>query len=147
MQMLSTSTSVPPSVWMCLAVQSLERLCSMQTTRSRWIRRTSSILFSYLALTTVLSFEWGKCLSALWLCVTLQFICILIFFSRYGAVSLKKNVTDINPGRYSLRISVDYNLNFKNGTRKFGRTYRYFYFYVLGKSGDANWQWTWRNVV
>ena len=72
------------------------------------------------------------------LCVTLQFICILHSFSRYGAVSLKKDVTDINPGRYSLRINVAYNMNFKNGTRKFGRVYRYISFYVLGKSGDAN---------
>ena len=68
----------------------------------------------------------------------LRFICILISFSRYGAVTVKKDVTDINPGRYSLRISVAYSLNFKNGTRKLGSAYRYISFYVLGKSGDAN---------
>ena len=139
MQMLSTSTSVPPSVWMCLAQWSLDRLCSMQITHSRWIGRTSWILFSRLALPTVLSFKWSKCLSALCLCVTLWFICILHSFSPNGAVSLKRDVTDVNPGRYNLQITVDYTMNFKNGTRMVGSTYENFYFNVLGKSDNANW--------
>ena len=44
----------------------------------------------------------------------------------------------MNLGRYNLRISVDYAMNFKNGTRMIGSTYEYFYFNVLGKSDNAN---------
>ena len=69
--------------------------------------------------------------------VTLQLPYTLHSFSSNGDVRVKRDVTDINIGRYLLRINVGYTLTFKNGTRKFGRTSQYFYFYVLGKSGDA----------
>lgn len=51
-----------------------------------------------------------------------------------GRVTMKKDVTDVNPGRYSLRITAYYTLSFKNGSLYSGRVYQYIRFYILGCS-------------
>ena len=62
---------------------------------------------------------------------------ILHSFSSDGTITMKKDVTAVNPGRYSLRIYVYYTLYFKNGTRYSGRLYQYIRLYILGES-DAS---------
>ena len=62
---------------------------------------------------------------------------ILHSFSPNGTITMKKDVTAVNPGRYSLRISVFYILSYKNGSGYSGILYQYIPLYILGES-DAS---------
>lgn len=71
-----------------------------------------------------------------YMCVTHYnhlFRVILHSFSPDGTVTMKKDVTDVNPGRYSMRITAYYTLSFKNGSLYSGRVYQYIRFYILGE--------------
>ena len=46
---------------------------------------------------------------------------------------MRKDVTEVSPGRYGLQIRLDYSLTFRNHSRYNGRVYQYIRFYVLGE--------------
>ena len=62
---------------------------------------------------------------------------ILHSFSSDGTITMRKDVTAVNPRRYSLRITVYYAMYFKNGTRYSGTLYQYISLYILGEFDES----------